>query len=316
MDAVWSEWQRARLLPSSFVKRDSVEAAQTFRGLRMSHDGSLALGDRVNIRYGADLIMAGFAGTTTSVRPRARSRNANLAEVASIASRRGSKLGRILRPPVTALCKAPCSSSICFPRCCSHNGRSVLEGDLHEELAVEHDIDKRSTITAAVFNDQSSNTAVFGRDRSSGPDYLPDFFSNVFAYDGGSMHSGGARLAYTRKVNDNMDIALIYAYAGALAPDANSPDEALRDELSTQFRHSAAAKFSAKVPRSGTTFTTSYKWTSGPAVSQQDAYGQSMYHIDPYLSIQVRQRLPELHTGPCRDRRRLRQPARARLCHP
>jgi hypothetical protein len=94
-----------------------------------------------------------------------------------------------------------------------------------------------------------------------------------------------------------MNVALVYAYAGALAPDANSPNEVLRDELSTQFRHSAAAKFSAKIPRSGTSFTTSYKWTSGSTVSQQDAYGQSLYHIDPYLSVQVHQRLPNFVPG-------------------
>src|SRR5580698_3881402 len=47
------------------------QSGAEFRGLRMSHDGALALGERINIRYGADLIMAGFAGTTTSVRPRA-----------------------------------------------------------------------------------------------------------------------------------------------------------------------------------------------------------------------------------------------------
>jgi hypothetical protein len=272
------------------------QGAAEFRGLRMSHDGSLAVGERINIRYGADLIMAGFAGTTSSVRPRAEAAlrisptwQASVLVAEANWQDTPSTSDRTLQNTMQQLDM--------FPTLLMHNGRSVLEGGMHEELAVEHDIDKKSTITAAVFNDQSSNTAVFGRGQVSGPDYLPDFFSNVFAYDGGEMHSGGARLAYARKVNDNINVALVYAYAGALAPGASNPNEVLRDELSTQFRHSAAAKFSAKVPRSGTSITTSYKWTSGATVSQQDAYGQSLYHIDPYLSVQVHQRLPNFVPG-------------------
>ena len=184
-----------------------------------------------------------------------------------------------------------------FPTLLMHNGRSVLDGGLHEELALEHDLGKKSTVTAAIFNDQSANTAIFGKGQVSGPDYLPDFFSNVFAYDGGEMHSGGARVAYTRKFNDDIDMTVVYAYAGALAPNGDTSDVALRGLLSTQFRQSAAARVSAKVPRSGTKIVTSYKWLSGPTVSQQDAYGESMYRIDPYLSVQVHQRLPNFIPG-------------------
>jgi Carboxypeptidase regulatory-like domain len=271
------------------------EGGASFRGLRMSHDGSMAVGDRVNLRYGADLIMASFAGTTTSVRPRAE-----------IAVRLAPKWQASLlvaeanwqdTPPDEGKLQGTMQQLDMFPTLLMHNGRSVLEGGLHEELAVEHDLGKKSTLTAAIFNDQSSNTAIFGRGNVSGPDYLPDFFSNVFAYDGGEMRSGGARLAYTRKFNDNIDMTLVYAYAGALAPNGDPSDVVLRNQLSTQFRQSAAARFSAKVPRSGTRITTSYKWMNGPTVSQQDAYGESLYHIDPYLSVQVHQRLPAFIPG-------------------
>ncbi|MGA8037179.1 MAG: carboxypeptidase-like regulatory domain-containing protein [Candidatus Acidiferrales bacterium] len=271
------------------------ESGASFRGLRMSHDGSFAVGDRVNLRYGADLIMAGFAGTTTSVRPRAE-----------VAVRIAPKWQASLlvaeanwqdNPTGEGTLQGAMQQLDMFPTLLMHNGRSVLEGGLHEELALEHDLGKKSTLTAAIFNDQSSNTAVFGRGTVSGPDYLPDFFSNVFAYDGGEMHSGGARLAYTRKFNDNIDLTLVYAYAGALAPNGDPSDVVLRNELSTQFRQSAAARVSAKVPRTGTRVTTSYKWMNGPTVSQQDAYGESVYHIDPYLSVQIHQRLPSFVPG-------------------
>jgi hypothetical protein len=51
------------------------------------------------------------------------------------------------------------------------------------------------------------------------------------------------------------------------------------------------------VPRVGTNFSAGYKWLSGPTVSQQDAYGQSIYRIDPYLSLQICQPLPGLFPG-------------------
>jgi hypothetical protein len=111
------------------------------------------------------------------------------------------------------------------------------------------------------------------------------------------MHSGGARVAYTRKFNDDINMTLVYAYAGALAPNGDPSDAVLRSQLSTQFRESAAARVSAKVPKTGTRIVTSYKWLSGPTVSQQDAYGESMYHIDPYLSVQIHQRLPTFIPG-------------------
>jgi hypothetical protein len=43
-----------------------------FRGMRMSYDNSFNVGDRVSIRYGSDFVMAGLAGTTSGVRPRAQ----------------------------------------------------------------------------------------------------------------------------------------------------------------------------------------------------------------------------------------------------
>ncbi len=271
------------------------QSGTTFRGLRLSHDGSLAVGERVNIRYGSDFLMAGFAGTTSSVRPRAevafRIAPSWQASVLAAANNWQDSNG------VPGTLQETVNQLDVFPTLLMRNGRSVMEGGLHEELAVEHDLGKKSTLTAAVFQDHSTNTAIFGRGNVSGPDYLPDFFSNVFAYDAGTMNSLGTRLAFTRKFSENVDLALVYSYAGALSPDADPVNSALRSQLETQYHHSAAARLSAKVPRTGTRISTSYKWIDGPTVSQQDAYGQSVYHIDPFLSVQIHQRLPAFFPG-------------------
>jgi hypothetical protein len=184
-----------------------------------------------------------------------------------------------------------------FPTLLLRSGHPVLEDDLHAELAVEHDLSKKSSITASVFHDRSSHTAVFGHGAMSGPDYLPDYFSDVFAYDAGELSSVGARIIYQQKVAENLDMTMVYAYGGALSPNESPVEAALRSELAMQYRVSAAARVTAKIPRTGTKIISSYKWISGPAVSQQDSYGQSLYHVDPFLSIQVRQKLPGFIPG-------------------
>src|SRR5580704_13701872 len=270
-------------------------AGPSFRGMRMSHDSSFQVGDHVSVRYGADFIAAGLQGTTTSLRPRA--------EVAFRLSPRWQASMLVTTNTwqdstgVPGDLQSTLNQLDAFPTLLLHGGHPVLEDNLHEEIAIEHDLSKKSSITAAVFHDTSSHTAVFGRGAVSGPDYLPDYFSDVFAYDAGELSSVGARLVYQQNLTGNLDMTMIYAYGGVLAPNESPVEAALRNELATQYRVSAAARFTAKIPRTGTKIVSGYKWINGPAVSQQDSYGQSVYHLDPYLSIQVRQKLPGFIPG-------------------
>ena len=270
-------------------------AGPSFRGLRMSHDSSFQLGDHVSIRYGGDFIAAGLQGTTTSFRPRG--------EVAVRISPtwQASMLVSTNTWQDSAGAPGDLQSTLnqldAFPTLLLRGGHPVLEDNMHEEIAVEHDLNKKVSITAAVFHDRSSHTAVFGRGNISGPDFLPDYFSDVFAYDAGELSSVGARLVYQQKLAGNLDMTMIYAYGGVLAPNESPVEAALRNELATQYRASAAARFTANIPRTGTKIVSGYKWISGSAVSQQDSYGESIYHLDPYLSIQIRQKLPGFIPG-------------------
>jgi hypothetical protein len=270
-------------------------AGPSFRGMRMSHDSSLQVGDHLSIRYGADFIAAGLQGTTTSLRPRGEvavrfspTWQASMLVTTNTWQDSSGAPGNL---------QSTLNQLDAFPTLLLHGGHPVLEDNLHEEIAVEHDLSKKSSITAAVFHDHSSHTAVFGRGAVSGPDYLPDYFSDVFAYDAGELSSIGARLVYQQKLSGNVDMTVIYAYGGVLAPNESPLEAALRNELATQYRVSAAARFTAKIPRTGTKIVSGYKWISGSAVSQQDSYGQSVYHLDPYLSVQIRQKLPGFIPG-------------------
>jgi len=127
-------------------------------------------------------------------------------------------------------------------------------------------------------------------------DYFQDFFSSGFAYDGGSSSSFGTRLAFREKLTPDTELTAVYSFGGALMP-VDDPDSLLRDVLRTQARHSLGGGISTKIRRTGTRIETSYKWLSGPAVSRVDLYGESLYQLDPYLHVGVRQPLPRFALG-------------------
>jgi hypothetical protein len=265
-----------------------------FRGLRLTHDDQFMVGDRVSVRYGAELLMAGFEGNTTAVRPHG--------EVAVQISPTWQTSVTVATRPWDGAAQGDIQFAAdtldAFPVLLLHHGAPVFEDDLHEELAVRHQLSPRADISAAVFHDSSNQTAVIGRGNQGGPDFLQDSFSQAFAYDGGASSSTGARVAYREKISDDLSTTLVYSYAGALAPvnstDANLP---LRDRLATRYRQSVAGRVSTKLPYLNTKLSAGYEWLNGPTVSLQDAYGESLYHVDPYLSMEIRQPLP--NAFPC-----------------
>jgi hypothetical protein len=174
------------------------------------------------------------------------------------------------------------------------DGRPVLENGWHEEFSVDHKLSNDSDVSAAVFHDRSSHTALIGRGNIGSPDFLQDYFSDAFAYDGGSSGSTGVRVAYRQRFTDELNATLVYAYAGALAPNEDPGATALRNELSTQYRQTVAGRITAQIPHVGTKFSAGYKWIDGPSASRVDAYGESIYNVDPYLNLEVRQPLPTL----------------------
>jgi hypothetical protein len=300
-DASASEAVAGELLPSDGPGTGPVStvlvretrmgpAGPVFRGLRLTHDDAFTMGDRVSVRYGAELLAAGFDGTTTTLRPHG--------EVAvQISPTWQTSVTLATQPFNDGTAQGDMQSAAntldAFPILLLHRGAPVFEDDFHEELAVQHQLSSRAEISAAVFHDSSNQTAVIGRGNQGGPEFLQDYFSQAFAYDGGATSSTGARVAYREKFADDFSTALVYAYAGALAPvNASDSNVPLRDRLATRYRQSVAGRVSTKIPYLQTKLTAGYKWLDGPAVSYQDAYGESLYHVDPYLSMEIRQPLP------------------------
>jgi len=267
-----------------------------FRGARLSHDDELSLGDRVSVRYGGEFVYAGFGSGTSALRPRA--------EVAVEMSPEW-QLSVIMatHPWEEALGDTPdalqsaLDSFDAFPTLMMRHGRPVFENGLHEEVAVKRSFGDTTQLTASVFHDRSTHTAVMGVGDAPSPDFVQGFFGDAFAYDGGETSSTGARAVFEQKVATGLTSTVIYDYSGALTADDGLAGPHLRDQLDTKYRHSVAGRVAATVPKIDTRLVVGYKWISGPVVSQQDPYGEAMYGVDPYLSMELRQPLPNFFPG-------------------
>ncbi len=266
------------------------DSGPVFRGARIDHSGQLTLGGRIEFNYGTEFLLVGLGRSTSSLRPRGQV-NVRLAPKwkasLSIAPRPFSSLdapGGALQTALLAL--------DAFPTVFIRNGRPVLESGWHDELALEHPLGSNSSVVVSVFHDRSRHTAVFGRGTATSTDYFQDFFSHSFTYDGGQSYTWGTRIAFHQKFSGDWETGIVYAWAGALAPESLQDAEDLRSALATRQRHSFAARVSGRVPRAGTYFSASYKWVSGAVASRQDPYGEALYLMDPNFNLRLRQPLP------------------------
>ena len=274
----------------------------TFRGMRVDQGGAVTLGDSILVRYGGEYLLVGLGRAVSSVRPRISvEKKIGDAWKASliVASQPGSPNptdtigGQDLQSAlVTALDELDA-----FPALMWRDGRPVLQGGWHEEASAERRVGENGKLQIAAFHDDSHHTAVFGRGSDlPAQEYFQDVFSNAFAYDAGSESSWGGRIAYREKLNEDVEVTALYALSGALTPHLGN-DDVLRDSLRTAMRHSLGINVSSKLPRGNGRITVGYKWMSGSALSRVDAYGESLYQMDPYLHVSIRQQLPKFGLG-------------------
>ena len=267
-----------------------------FEAMRLDHTEHLALGDRLALQAGTELLRAGIVSSVTAsvtgFRPHAQL-TANIApgwtgSMIVAADPPSSHWGQ------TGALESTIAELDSLPPVLFHNGAPFLEGGWHEEVSLQRKTGSRSSLEVAAFHDSARHQAIFGDDPAADPDFIRDPFSTALLYDGGNTNSWGSRAAFRRKISNDMEVAGIYAWAGALSPtgewSAASTD--LRESFVTRNHHSLAARVSGKIPHAGTQFLASYKWISGTALSRMDSFGEAAYLIDPNLHLSVRQPLP------------------------
>jgi len=258
------------------------------RALRTEQAGSVHVNDRVTIHYAAEYVWISLRATSSALHPRgdvtvqlARDWTATV-YAGSLPSR--GQFG-------VANLESALGQLEVFPAVMFRNGNPLIGNGWHEELRIEHRIVKNGTLSAAGFRDQSSHTPVFAT--SVGADTQPlDSLAISHAVDGGGLSTYGARLAYRQTLTDNLEAALIYAWAGVLSAGELNNGAPLPAILQERSRNSLAATVSARIHRTGTRVTADYKWIDGLDVSRQDAYGETLYETDPFLNVSLRQALP------------------------
>jgi hypothetical protein len=280
-----------------FIWRQSKIGAEgmEFQGMRIDHTEQLELGDRLQLKAGAEYLRAGIISATSSIRPHAQLTAAvspDLTLSLIVASNPPSEQwGR------SGMLESAIDELNSLPPVLFHNGSPVLEAGWHQELSAKRQVGKQSTIEVAAFHDSSRDQAIFGTGGSVSPEFVQDEFSSAFLYDGGNSSSWGTRVAYRQKISNGWEVATIYSWAGALSPGASSDllTSAMRNDFTTSNHHSLAARITGKIPQSGTQFSASYKWVSGTALSRMDQFGEAAYQMDPNLHISIRQPLPGMN---------------------
>jgi Carboxypeptidase regulatory-like domain len=270
------------------------DSGRSIRAMRLEHSEQIVLTDHVILEYGGEYISGGYVGAlTSSLRPHARLGMRLSPHWGAAFLVETDPDAYALRTQVSA--DEPAIEALqAGPRLIWGNGNPILEGGWHEEFAVRRDVGRRGQIESAVFRDDTKHEAVYANvmesaDSASFVGVLPGPFAN----DAGAAGFWGARVVYREKLADNLEVAGVYAWAGALAPnDQSAPLSDLRDMLQTTYRHSVAARVAGKVPRSKTEFAASYKWINGTVVTRQDLYSEAAMAIDPNLSLSIRQPLP------------------------
>ena len=273
-----------------------------FRGVRLDQGGGMSFGNRLLLHYGGEYVLVGLGSSASSLRPRAAvdfqiSQAWNTELVFASLPAGGGPLEAAESQPAAMLTSA-LNELDAFPALLMRDGRPVLQNGWHEEIAANRKIGSSGVLQFAGFHDDNRHVAVYGTGGDTLPaaDYFQDYFSKGFAYDGGASSNWGARVAFRKKLESDMEFTALYSFASALAP-SNDTDAVLRDMLQAVPRHSLGASVSTRVPRLGTKIHAGYKWINRSAVSRLDAYGESIYQMDPYLHLMVRQPLPKWALG-------------------
>ena len=288
---------------TALVLRESKlgDLGPTFRGVRIDQGGSLVFGSRAVLEYGGEYVLVGLGSSASSLRPRMQldTRLSEDWQASLIFASMPTGPEPLDAPEGEAAngLAAALNEMDAFPVLMWRRGHPVLESGFHEELAAERKLGTRGKLQVAAFHEDDSHVAVFGRGSNlPAADFFQDVYSNGFSYDGGSSSSWGTRAVYREKLSDDVELTVLYAFAGALTPSSAAAGP-LRELFRTAGRHTAGTKVTGRVPHLGTRVTAGYQWISGPTLSRVDSFGESLFDLEPYLHIGVHQRLPKFGPG-------------------
>ena len=263
-----------------------------YSAMGMTASDHLTVADFIDLNYGTDVQAIQFARRVTAVRPFGAvdvHLSPNLLVEYRYTTNQPDPRGE--KDFVTA----PADLSESGPRMVLREGLPDVEHAEHQEISVSRRLGKNDTVSAAYYADQILNMVLTGAgDPSSYSDnVLSDVYSGTFSYSGGRLSTTGTRFIFQHKFSDDLTATLDYSTGGVAALRAPvSTWQDVSHAVISDRQHSLGAKFSGYIPVSHTRWTTSYKWTSGNALSPVDEFNASPGQMDPFFSIFIRQPLP------------------------
>jgi hypothetical protein len=177
-------------------------------------------------------------------------------------------------------------------------GRATVQRTATYEVGYRREHGSR-TYRVAVFKDSITNAGLSasgaGEFLESG-DLLPDLFTSGAVFNAGAYSSLGYMAAVTQRVNENMEVSLIYSSGGALVGGDDSSEVAdagaLRSKIHRGQRRAVTTEVSATVPGSGTHVVGSYQWADRRAATAAHFYLTQRMRSEAGLNFYVRQPIP------------------------
>jgi hypothetical protein len=257
----------------------------SFHGVEIRSIQKMQIGSRAELDYGGEYIIASLGGTASMARPDVKLR-VEAAPGWTTSFLVGSN-------PEQSGSNDPLDSLNAFITPVEAGGRLALDRAWHEEMAVDHALGPNAALSAAVFHDTDTHAPIFGRGPFFDYNTIADPYSDSFVYNGGGLANWGARVGYNRKLSTHWLAAVIYDSSRALAPASNElTAETLRGNIVAERRDLVGGQIRGSIERTGTEVSAGYEWVDGAILTRPDPYGASLYGIDPYLNVSVRQPLP------------------------
>lgn len=263
-----------------------------YSALEVNTSDAMSVAGLIDLQYGADLQSLEFAHRVMAVRPYGAAQ-VHLSPDMVVEYRYSTS------EPDSRAAKgfdsAPADLSESGPRMALNNGFPEIERARHQEVSLSRRFGKTS-VQLACYHDQLRNLVLTGAGDPTGysDDVLPDVYSGTFSYAfNGELSTTGARLVVERKISDDITATVDYSNGGAVTADSLNTWRDLLHALSASRQQSVGTRFTGYIHSSGTRWIASYKWTSGNALSSVDAFNASPGQTDPYLSIFIRQPLPD-----------------------
>ncbi|MGH9467358.1 MAG: carboxypeptidase-like regulatory domain-containing protein [Terriglobales bacterium] len=287
------------------VRQLSIPARSELPSLRLfsfNYTNTMPLGSALRVQYGSMVNTVTMTDTVVTVDPYVR-------VMAKIGPEGVLEYRAVSGVPPLRFAANSVNMDDTTPQVTLDQGRARLERARHQELRYTESLTPSDTLSAAVFQDAYTRTAINGAFALAGaapdasvldanPALLPDLASNMFLADGGNYGGWGYRVGLEHQLGDGWRVMLGYSTGPVLAPVGSQLAAAhLASGLGTVSAHSAIVKITGTTPLTHTQLVCSYRSLSRLAATGLDLYDDSFTQGRSYANVFVRQPLPGFLNG-------------------